>query len=60
MNERITENIVRDLLRERGYYKDENITIEEQISKNPRINRILDNASKSGNGVGRSYHIFCK
>lgn len=35
MNERITENIVREKLRELGYYIDENIHVEEQKSKNP-------------------------
>jgi hypothetical protein len=34
MNERITENIVRNLLREKLYYSDDNIIIEEQKSQN--------------------------
>jgi type I restriction enzyme M protein len=52
MTERITENIVRDLLREKGYYDDKNIIIEEQKSQNPKIDKLLKNASKSGNGCG--------
>lgn len=47
-NERITENIVRSQLREKGYYDDENIIIEEQSSENPRINKLLKIASKTG------------
>jgi type I restriction enzyme M protein len=52
MNERITENIVRDLLRDKGYYNNENIVIEEQKSVIPKIDKLLKNASKSGNGCG--------
>lgn len=52
MNERITENIVRNLLREKGYNDDDNVIIEEQSSLNPKINKLLKNASKSGNGCG--------
>ena len=51
-NERITENIVRNKLRQLGYYDDENIVIEEQQSKNPRIQKQLKTASKSGTGGG--------
>jgi len=58
MNERITENIVRNLLRERGYYSNDNIVIEEQSSENPRINKLLQNASKAGNGIGRPEFII--
>ena len=58
MNERITENIVRSLLREKGYYDDANIIIEEQSSKNPKIDKLLKNASKSGNGVGKPEFII--
>lgn len=57
LNERITENIVRDLLREKGYYSDDNIVIEEQKSLNPRINKLLKNASKVGNGIGKPEFI---
>lgn len=51
-NERITENIVRKLLRENGYYDDKNIIVEEQSSSNPKIDQLLKNASKSGTGKG--------
>ena len=57
-NERNTENIVRNLLRERGYEGDENIVIEEQTSTNPQVNKVLKNASKSGSGVGRPEFII--
>lgn len=56
MNERITENLVRDKLRELGYYDNSNIIIEEQKSDNPRIHKLLQNASKSG--MGRGYPEF--
>jgi len=48
MNERKTEKIVRDLLHEKGYYDNDNIVIEEQKSDNPKIDKLLKNASKSG------------
>ena len=51
-NERKTENLVRKLLQEQGYSGDENIIIEEQLSDNPKIKKLLKNASKSGNGIG--------
>ena len=47
-NERKTENLVRDLLREQGYTDNENIVIEEQQSDNPKIDKLLNKASKSG------------
>lgn len=58
MNERNTENIVRNLLREKGYYDDDNIVIEEQSSNNPKINKLLKTASKGGNGIGRPEFII--
>jgi type I restriction-modification system DNA methylase subunit len=57
-NERITENIVRTQLREKGYYDDENIVIEEQSSVSPKITKLLKNASKNGNGMGRPEFII--
>ncbi len=51
-NERKTENLVRDLLRKKGYYDDDNIHIEEQSSDNPKIDKLLKSASKSGTGKG--------
>jgi 16S rRNA G966 N2-methylase RsmD len=52
-NEKITENIVREKLRERGYSEEYGLSVEEQISGNPRIKKLLSSASKSGNGLGR-------
>ncbi len=51
LNERDTENIVRQ-----HFYKDKlfaKITIEEQSSNNPRITKLLKNASKKGSGIGK-------
>lgn len=51
MNERITENLVRDELRSLGYYAEDNgITIEEQKSENVLIKRLLKTAGKGGKG----------
>jgi hypothetical protein len=36
LNERVTENIVRNLLRQKGYYDDANIIIEEQKVAKPK------------------------
>jgi type I restriction enzyme M protein len=55
-NERITENIVRNMLHEKGYYSDKSIITEEQKSKNPTIDKLLSSASKSG--VGKGYPDF--
>lgn len=55
-NERITENIVRKLLKDNGYNND-SVIIEEQKSSNPKIDKLLKNASKSGNGCGRPEFI---
>ncbi|EDY34769.1 N-6 DNA Methylase family [Aciduliprofundum boonei T469] len=52
MNERKTEEIIRNKLRELGYYADSTIIIEEQNSDNPRIKKLLKSASKSGGGAG--------
>ncbi len=51
MNERKTETLVRNSLRRLGYYGG-NIVVEEQRSDQPRIKKLLRNASKSGPGVG--------
>jgi type I restriction enzyme M protein len=58
MNERITENLVRSMFRNNGYYDDKSIIIEEQKSSNPKINKLLSTASKSGNGSGRPEFII--
>lgn len=52
LNERNTENLVRDLLRENGYGGADDILIEEQSSKNPKIDSLLGSASKKGSGKG--------
>ena len=57
MNERITESITRELLKDKGFYT-EDFIVEEQKSKNPRIMKLLKNASKSGKGVGRPEFII--
>ncbi|MEN8626384.1 HsdM family class I SAM-dependent methyltransferase [Psychrobacter proteolyticus] len=51
MSERITENIVRKLLRENNYYdSDSQIVVEEQKSKIKAIDNLLKIASKSSTG----------
>jgi type I restriction-modification system DNA methylase subunit len=57
MNERNTENIVRDILKE-NKKKYSKVTIEEQKSHNPRIEKLLKNASKQGHGVGKPEFII--
>ncbi len=49
LNERKTEIIVREKLRELGYFDDENIIVEEQKSDNEVITNLLSKASKSWN-----------
>jgi len=49
-NERNTEKIVRDILQSKGYFDDATIVIEEQISSNKNISKLLKKASKSGSG----------
>jgi len=52
-NERITENIVRELFRDNKYYEiDNNITIEEQKSEIQRVKKLLSKSSKKGTGKG--------
>lgn len=53
-NERKTEDIVRDHFKK---YTDQ-IVFEEQSSDNPKINKLLSTASKSGLGVGRPEFIM--
>ena len=52
MNERITENIFRKFVLQDKSYKKDNIVFEEQSSKDIKIDKLLKNASKSGNGKG--------
>ena len=51
-NERKTENIIRNSLRELGYFDNNKIIIEEQKSDSLMITELLSKASKSGNGAG--------
>lgn len=51
MTERITENLVRDELKNLGYYSQDNgITIEEQKSEIAKIKTLLSKASKNAKG----------
>ena len=60
MAERITENIVRDQLREFGYYNPDNgISIEEQKSEIARIKALLSKASKNSKG-NKGYPEFIR
>ena len=51
MSERITEEIVHDILKE-NKIQYQKVTIEAQQSTNPRIMKLLKHASKSGSGKG--------
>lgn len=58
-NEAKTMNLFRTMLRNRGYYHDSSIIVEEQISDDKRIRRLLAGASKSENGnLGRPDFII--
>lgn len=50
MNERITENLVRDMLDELGYYSSEETIIEEQKSQIAEVSKLLKNGGKRGAG----------
>ena len=51
-NEAKTSQLFRNLLKAKGYYDDKDIVVEEQQAENKRINKLLQNASKSGTGKG--------
>ena len=51
-NEAKTCAIFRDMLRNKGYYDNKDIVVEEQKSENPKIDKLLKNASKKGNKNG--------
>lgn len=51
MNERITEDIVRDHFKKDVW--SDRVTIEEQKSKIHRVEKLLKNASKSGSSIGK-------
>ncbi|MDP2684804.1 MAG: N-6 DNA methylase [bacterium] len=52
MNERKTENLIRNKLRKLDYFNDSEIIVEEQKSDSKIINNLLSRASKSGGGAG--------
>lgn len=58
MNERNTENIVREHFNQDPLVKTSKVIIEEQKSSIPRINKLLENASKNGNGAGKPEFII--
>lgn len=49
-NERITENLVRDKLRDVGFYDNDEVIVEEQKSQNLTVKKLLKGASKTGKG----------
>jgi len=49
-NERVTENLVREKLRELKYHESEDVIIEEQRSQIEEVKKLLRGASKSGKG----------
>jgi type I restriction enzyme M protein len=51
-NERKTEALVRKRLEKSGFFKDGNLSVEEQKSDSPRIDKLLKNASKKGQFKG--------
>lgn len=51
-NERKTEQLFREILRRNNFYNNQKIIVEEQQSDNPKIDKLLKNASKKGNGKG--------
>src|SRR5689334_7022451 len=56
-NERNTENVVRDALRDCGYYDDNPIHVEEQKSAIEAVQKALRAGSKKG-GSGRGFPEF--
>lgn len=51
-NEAKTSQLFRKLLKEKGYYDDKNVIVEEQQTDNKKLAKLLQNASKSGVGKG--------
>ena len=59
MNERKTEDLVEKRLRENDYYSPgSGIVVEKQKSDTTRIQKLLENASKRGNGIGKPEFII--
>lgn len=59
-NERITEKITLKLLSKAGITEENGFLIEEQKSQNPRIQKCLKSASKSGKGIGKPEFLITK
>ncbi|MEK7089776.1 MAG: N-6 DNA methylase [Patescibacteria group bacterium] len=57
-NEKKTERLTRDFLTKTGIYNNNDFIVEEQKSDNPKIQKLLQRASKSGNGVGKPEFII--
>ena len=57
-NEKKTEKLTRDFFTEVGIYNNNDFIVEEQKSDNPKIQKLLQRASKSGNGVGKPEFII--
>ena len=51
-NEAKTSRLFRKLLKEKGFYDDKDVIVEEQQSDNKKLSKLLQNASKSGAGKG--------
>lgn len=51
-NESITDDIIRDFFKTNTLYIDNKIIIEKQSTKTKKIDKLLKNASKSGDGKG--------
>jgi len=58
VNERITEDLFREHVKKDDSYKKARLILEEQSSKNIKIEKLLKNASKSGNGCGKPEFII--
>src|SRR3990167_4725629 len=58
VNERITEDFFRDNIKKDELYKLGRVILEEQSSKNIKIDKLLKNASKGGVGTGRPEFII--
>jgi type I restriction-modification system DNA methylase subunit len=59
-NEKKTENLSRKLLTRVGIFDNDDFIVEEQKSDNPVIQKLLKNASKSGEGLGKPEFIIRK
>lgn len=59
-NEKKTENLSRKLLTKVGIFNNNDFIVEEQKSDNPIIQKLLKNASKSGDGLGKPEFIIRK